>query len=204
MHREFFALAGSIRRAAALVAVVSILPLTAAAQVRPRPMATQAPPSRTAAPAERESVSNWYGELQGLSNHLRRVHDQALRDPGLAQAREQLTTAIQRAMDAADPELPRLAARVQRMPAEIAAARQRGDTDRIPALERELAQIQARFVRVRSDVLRQPAIARQAHAYEERLRQRMIQIEPLTEALLARTGELQRLIQDALPQRRND
>ncbi|HEV3049370.1 MAG TPA: hypothetical protein VGX50_03635, partial [Longimicrobium sp.] len=178
--------------------------LTAAAQVRSRPAAAQAPPSRSAAPAPRESVSTWYGELQGLSNHLQRVHDQALRDPALAQAREQLTTAIQRAMDAADPELPRLAARVQRMPAEIAAARQRGDTDRIPALERELAQIQARFVRVRSDVLRQPAIARQAHAYEERLRQRMIQIEPLTEALLARTGELQRLIQDALPQRRND
>jgi hypothetical protein len=202
MHREFFALAGSIRRAAALAAVVSILPLTAAAQVRPQPAATQAPPSRSAAP--RESVSTWYGELQGLSNHLQRVHDQALRDPSLAQAREQLTTAIQRAMDAADPELPRLAARVQRMPAEISAARRRGDTDRIPELERELAQIQARFVRVRSDVLRQPAIARQAHAYEERLRLRMIQIEPLTEALLARTGELQRLIQDALPQRRND
>ena len=53
-------------------------------------------------------------------------------------------------------------------------------------------------------MLRQPAIARQAHAYEERLRQRMIPIEPLTEALLARAGELQRLIQDALPQRRND
>lgn len=197
-------MAGSIRRAVALAAVVSIVPLTAAAQVRPRPMGTQVPQSRNAPPTARESVSNWYGELQELSGHLQAVHDRALRDPALAQAREQLTLAIQRAMDAADPELPRLAARVQRMPAEIAAARQRGDNDRISTMERELAQIQARVVRVRSDVLRQPAIARQAHAYEQRLLQRMIQIEPLTEALLARTGELQRLIQDALPQRRND
>lgn len=196
MQTEFFALAGSIRRAAALAAVITIVPLTAAAQVRPA--ATEVPRGRATAPAARESVSGWYGELQGISNHLRRVHDQALRDPALAQAREQLMASIQRAMDAADPELPRLAARVQRMPAEIASARQRGDNDRIPALERELAQIQARFVRVRADVLRQPDIARQAHAYEERLRQRMIQIEPLTENLLARTDQLQRLLQSAI------
>lgn len=202
MHREFFALAGSIRRAAALAAVVSIVPLAAAAQVRP--MATEVPRSRAAAPAARESVSSWYGELQGISGHLQRVHDRALQDPALAQARDQLTTAVRRAMDAADPELPRLAARVQRMPADIAAARQRGDNDRIPELERELAQIQARFMRVRADVLRQPDIARQAHAYEERLRRRMIQLEPLTENLLARSGELQRLIQSALPAQQED
>jgi hypothetical protein len=65
-------------------------------------------------------------------------------------------------------------------------------------LERELAQIQARFMRVRATVLRQPDIARQAHAYEEQLRQRMIAIEPLTENLLSRSGDLQRLLQSAL------
>jgi capsule polysaccharide export protein KpsE/RkpR len=126
------------------------------------------------------------------------VHDRALADASLAQAREQLMRAVQRAMDAADPELPRLAARVERMPAEVAAARQRGDADRLALLERELAQIQARFMRVRSAVQRQPEIARQTRAYEERLRERMIAIEPLTENLLSRSGELQRLLQSAL------
>lgn len=196
-------MAGSIRRAAALAAIVSIVPLAAGAQVRP--MATEAPRSRgvAAADAARESVINWYGELQGISSHLQRVHDRALRDPALAQARDQLMVSVQRAMDAADPELPRLAARVDRMAAEADDARRRGDSDRMSTLERELAQIRARFMRVRADVLRQPDIARQAHAYEERLRRRMIQIEPLTEDLLTRTGELQRLIQSALPQRQD-
>jgi hypothetical protein len=191
-------LAGSIRRAFALAAVVVALPLSAAAQVRP--MTAEAPGTRSMKPeaGARESVINLYGELQSISRHLQQVHDRALRDPSLAQARDQLMLAVQRAMDAADPELPRLAARVQRMPAEVAAARRAGDTDRLSVLERELAQIQARFIRVRSSVLRQPEIERQAHAYEERLRQRMVAIEPLTENLLSRSGELQRLLQSAL------
>ncbi len=197
-------MAGSIRRAAALAAVLSIMPLAAAAQVRP--MSTEVPGTRSMAPrdAARESVINWYGELQGISARLQRVHDRALQDPELLRARDQLMLAVQRAMDAADPELPRLAARVQAMPSEVAAARRRGETGRLPGLERELAQIQARFMRVRSAVLRQPDIARQAHAYEERLRQRMIQIEPLTESFLARSGQLQQLIQSALPQRQEE
>ncbi|MBW3572978.1 MAG: hypothetical protein KY467_17925, partial [Gemmatimonadetes bacterium] len=155
-------MAGSIRRAFALAAVVTALPLTAAAQVRP--MAAEVPGTRSTKPedAARESVINLYGELQSISNHLQRVHDRALADASLARAREQLMVAVQRAMDAADPDLPRLAARVERMPAEVAAARARGDAERLSALERELAQIQARFMRVRATVLRQPEIARQA------------------------------------------
>lgn len=198
-------MAGSIRRALALAAVVATLPLTAAAQARP--MATEVPGTRSMKPADgaRESVINWYGELQSISSHLQRVHDRALQDASLARARDQLMVSVQRAMDAADPDLPRLAARVDRMPAEVAAARRRGDSDRIAAMERELAQIQARFMRVRTAVLRQPDIARQAHAYEERLRQRMIAIEPLTESLLSRSDELQRLLQSAIqPQPREE
>ena len=198
-------MAGSIRRAFALAAVVVALPLTAAAQVRP--MTAEVPGTRSMKPEAdaRESVINLYGELQSISRHLQQVHDRALRDASLVQARDQLMLAVQRAMDSADPELPRLAARVQRMPAEVAAARRGGDTDRLAVLERELAQIQARFIRVRSAVLRQPEIERQAHAYEERLRQRMVAIEPLTETLLSRSGELQRLLQSALsPQPREE
>jgi hypothetical protein len=191
-------LAGSIRRALALAALVTALPLTAAAQARP--MIAEVPGTRNMKPeaGARESVINWYGELQSISTHLQRVHDRALQDRSLSQARDQLMQTVQRAMDAADPELARLAARVERMPAEVAAARQRGDADRLALLERELAQIQARFMRVRAAVLRQPEIARQSRAYEERLRQRMIAIEPLTENLLSRSGDLQRLLQSAL------
>jgi hypothetical protein len=198
-------LGGSIRRAFALAAVAVALPLSAAAQVRPMTAEVSGARSMKPEAGVRESVINLYGELQSISRHLQQVHDRALRDASLVQARDQLMLAVQRAMDAADPELPRLAARVQRMPAEVAAARRGGDADRLAVLERELAQIQARFIRVRSAVLRQPEIERQAHAYEERLRQRMVAIEPLTENLLSRSGELQQLLQSALsPQPRQE
>ena len=146
----------------------------------------------------RESVINWYGELQSISAHMQRVHDRALTDPALRGARDRLMRVIQDAMDRADPELPRLFTRMGQVQGEMDAARSRNDGARFQALEMEQAQIQARFMRVRSTVLRNADIARQARGYEELLRQRMISIEPLTENLLSRSGELQRLLQSAL------
>jgi hypothetical protein len=195
-------LLGSIRWAVALAVAAATLPPAAAAQVQQRPMATEVPGTRSMAPPRagaRAEVINWYGELQSISVHLRRVHDGALqRDPALRRERERLMQAVLRAMDAADPELPRLAQRAEAIPAEMQAARRRGDVSRMQSLERENAQIQARFMRVRTAVLNHPAIARQAHAYEEMLLRRMVQIEPLTENLLSRSTELQRLLQSAL------
>jgi hypothetical protein len=106
--------------------------------------------------------------------------------------------AIQQAMDHADPELPRLFNRAGQIAGEMEAARTRNDAARFQALEHESAQIQARFMRVRGSVLRQPEIARQARVYEEQLRRRMMQIEPLTENFLSRSRELQRLLQESL------
>lgn len=189
-----------IRRASALAVFIALVPLAAAAQVRPQPMDAEVPSTRGLAPPRgaRESVINWYGELQNISAHMRRVHDRALTDPALRQGRDRLMRLIQDAMDRADPELPRLFTRMGQLQAEMDAARARNDAPRFQSLEMEQAQIQARFMRVRSSVLRQPDIARQARAYEELLRQRMIQIEPLTENLLNRSRELQRLLQQAI------
>lgn len=188
----------TIRRASALAAFVALTPFAAAAQVRP--MATEVPSMRKLAPAPgaRESVINWYGELQSISAHMQRVHDRALADPALRGARDRLMRIIQDAMDRADPELPRLFTRMGQVQTEMEAARGRNDAPRFQALEMEQAQIQARFMRVRSTVLRQADIARQARGYEELLRQRMVLIEPLTENLLARSTELQRLLQETL------
>lgn len=188
----------SIRRASALAVCIMLAPVAAAAQVRP--MATEVPATRSMAPrpGASESVINWYGELQSLSAHLQRVHDQALRDAALRRTRDQLMVLVQTAMDAADPELPRLAQRVGQLQGEMESARQGGDLPRFQALEQERARIQARFMRVRASVLRQPEIARQTREYEDTLRARMIQIDPLTENLLTRSRELQRLLQESL------
>ncbi|HEX6910914.1 MAG TPA: hypothetical protein VF142_10985, partial [Longimicrobium sp.] len=116
-----------LRRASALAVFVALTPLVAAAQVRERPMATEVPSTRGLAPPAnaRESVINWYGELQSISGHMQRVHARALQDPTLRGARDRLMSVIQQAMDRADPELPRLYARVGQIQQEMDAARAR-------------------------------------------------------------------------------
>jgi hypothetical protein len=191
-------LAAIVRRAWTLAAFVTLAPLAAGAQVRT--MSAEVPAARKASPVTdaRESVISLYGELQSISGHLQRVHERALQDGSLRLARDQLMRAVQQAMDEEDPELPRLFVRAGQIAGEMQGAQQRGDAARYQALEHERAQLQARFMRVRATVMRQPEIARQSRAYEEQLRGRMIQIEPLTENLLARSRELQRQVQETL------
>jgi hypothetical protein len=199
IHKEEFdPLLATIRRASVVAVLVTLAPAAAFAQVRQ--MGVEVPSAQKLAPpaGARESVINWYGELQSISGHMQRVHDRALQDPALRQSRDRLMNLVQQSMDRTDPELPRLYARVSQIDADMGQARARNDGPRFQALEMEKAQIQARFMRVRGSVLRQPEIAQQARAYEELLRRRMIQIEPLTENLLTRSRELQRLLEDAL------
>ncbi|HEY7767638.1 hypothetical protein, partial [Longimicrobium sp.] len=151
-----------------------------------------------------DMARNWYGELQRLSGHLAQVHERALQNPELRRRRDALMQGIQQAMDAADPELRTLASRARQIPAEVQTAQRRGDAARLRSLDREAAQIRARFMNVEAGVMRQPAVARQVRSYEELLRREMVRIEPLTESLLARSADLQRLLQAALGQQQQD
>lgn len=148
-------------------------------------------PGATAGAAAR----GWYTELQRISTRLQRVHEAALQNPALRARRDALMRAIKDGMDEADPELRTIAARAERIPAEVEAARRQGDAQRLRALDREMAQIQARFINVEQGVLRQESVARQLRAYEELLRRQMIAIEPMTESLLARGTDLRRLLE---------
>ena len=189
------------RRAALVAACVMLLPAGAAAQ-QVRPMSADR--ARVEAPSASASalVRGWYAELQRLSRHLQDVHDRALEDAELRAARDSLMRALQGTMDRMDPALQRLAQRAERIPAEMESARARGDAPRFRALDQELAQITARFLNAEAAALRQPAVARQAREYEEMLGRRMMELEPMAESLLARSAELQRLLQAALGQQR--
>jgi hypothetical protein len=183
---------------AVVAACLALASAPAAAQLRP--VSAEAPATRVLAPRaeSRESVINWYGELQRIGAHLQWVHDRALQDPALRAARDSLMESVKNAMDRVDPELARLARRAAQLPVEHEAATRRGDAARAHALHREMAQIQARFMNVEAQVLRQPEIARQARAYEQQLRRRLMGLEPMTDQLLERSAELQRLLQEAL------
>jgi hypothetical protein len=182
----------SLKRAVMLAVFLAVIPLSLAAQ-QARPAA-----ARTPAPNASEQFRAWYAELQQISTRLQRAHERALQDPELRGRQAAFMRLVKEEMDRADPQLAGLAERVQRMEAEARAAAQRNDAARVQALEREFAQIQARFINVESAVLQRPNVAAAARAYEQALRQRLVAVEPQVEPLLARTEELQRLLQRAL------
>ena len=190
---------GSISWAVLMAACLAIAP--AGAQVRPMSAEVPAPARARAPSSSAEAMARaWYGELQRISGRLSQVHELALQNPELRRRRNGLMQGIQQAMDDADPQLRALAARARQIPAEVQAAQRRADVTRLRELDREAAMIRTRFMNVEAGVRRLPAVAREVRAYEELLRREMVRIEPMTESLLARSADLQRLLQAALGQ----
>ncbi|HEX8692309.1 MAG TPA: hypothetical protein VF746_07830 [Longimicrobium sp.] len=175
-----------LSRAAALA--VTFLAVPAALAAQQRQMSTRPPsPSATAEAAAR----TWFNELQRISARLQAAHNRAMQDAQLRTAQEAFMRDVKAAMQRQDPGLDALAGRVRQIQAEGAAAQQRGDRVRLRELNRELSQIQARFMAAQQAVMRQPAIAQRARVLEEQLHSRMVQVEPETDRLIERGKDLQ-------------
>jgi predicted nucleic acid-binding Zn-ribbon protein len=183
-----------MKRSVVFAAFLALMPFALAAQ-QARPAT-----ARTPAPTASDQVRAWYSELQQISVRLQGAHARALEDQQLRTQQAAFMRMVKEEMDRADPALAGLAERVQRLEGEARAAAERGDQARLQALEREFAQIQARFINVETAVLQLPAVASAAQAYEQALRRRMVTVEPQVDQLLARTRELQGLLQRALGQ----
>ncbi|HEX8242317.1 MAG TPA: hypothetical protein VF541_02430 [Longimicrobium sp.] len=180
-------------RAAALAAALMV-PASLAAQ------AGRAVAARAAAPGavSEATARQWMGELQQIQARLQAAHNRVLQDAQLRTQQEALMADVKTAMQRVDPGLDAMAARVQSMQTEAAAAMQRGDRVRLQQLNAQLVPIQQRFIRAQQQVMQQPAIRQRAAALEQRLHARMLQVEPETDRLLARGRELQgRLMQAA-------
>jgi chromosome segregation ATPase len=183
-----------MRRTVVLAAFLALFPLALAAQ-QARPAS-----ARTTTPTAEAQVRAWYAELQQISGRLQQAHDRALQDPQLRAQQVELMQLVKREMDRMDPQLAGLAERVSAMESEARQAAERNDRARLQALDREFAQLQARFMNVESAALQRPNVAAAARTYEQALRQRMVRVEPQVEQLLTRTEELQRHLQRALGQ----
>lgn len=175
-----------ISRAAALAVTVLAVPAALAAQQR-QMSARPASPSATA----EANARTWLNELQRISARLQAAHNRAMQDERLRTAQEAFMRDVKAAMQRQDPGLDALAVRVRQIQAEGVAAQQRGDRARLRELNRELSQIQARFLAAQQAVMRQPAIAQRARVLEEQLHSRMVQVEPETDRLIERGKELQ-------------
>ncbi|HYW05702.1 MAG TPA: hypothetical protein VE913_02030 [Longimicrobium sp.] len=182
-------------RAGLLAMIVLVFPAALGAQARP---AAARVPRANQATTTRDEARAMMTELQGISQRLQAAHSRAMQDPQLSSTQATLMRDIKTAMERQDPQLPQLAERVRVLEAEARAAQGRNDAARVQTLTREFATIRQRFMRAQQSVLQQPAIAQRARAFDARLHARLIQVEPQTDQLLARSKQLQERIRQAV------
>lgn len=143
-------------------------------------------------------VREWIEEIQQIQARLGPVQDQAMQDTSLQRERRQVTDAVREAMIAADPAIAQRMARLEAIVAEAQEAQQAGDGERLAALVAEARTIQEPLARAQAAALDRPEIEARVSAFRGRLRARMVQIDPSSEALLDRLEALDRRVRDAL------
>jgi chromosome segregation ATPase len=161
--------------------------LTAALMVG-LPMAAAAQAGGAGSQAEVEGLLR---EMQQVHTQLEGLQQQALQDPQLSAAQEELGEEIKVAMERIDPQMEQRLSRIEALEGEAASAHQAGNGERLQELMAEAQQIQQHFMNVQQQALEQPQIATKVDAFQTRLERRMVEMNPEAEGLINRFRELE-------------
>ncbi|HEX2189909.1 MAG TPA: hypothetical protein VHG51_13475 [Longimicrobiaceae bacterium] len=155
------------------------LPAGLAAQEAPATAEPQQAPAQTAP-----------NETQQIQARLQEIQGRALQDPALKAAQDSIGTALTETMERVDPTFKAQAARAEALKAEVTAAQQAGDNAKLNQLAAEAEQLQQGFAASRQRALQDPQMAERIQAFQQRIVAKMVELEPETQALLARLQEL--------------
>lgn len=139
-----------------------------------------------------------FAEFSTLETRLQEIQAQALEDPALLEAQQELGNEIHAAMEDIDPSLPQRIERMEELEARAAAARESGDEATLLALAEEAQQIQQSFAAAQAQAMQQPEIAERVAAFQSRLQARMSEIDPEADRLIERMEELEQRLMAAM------
>ncbi|MDR0786769.1 MAG: hypothetical protein LBG44_02780 [Gemmatimonadota bacterium] len=181
-----------MRILASALAFVLALAVThpAGAQESARGTASSAP-----APAELERM---FVELQRIHIELEEIQNRALQDSTLRVTQENLGSDIQKAMEAADPSLPRLMARVSVLEDEAQAAARADDKVRLELLVTERDSLTERFFTLQNQIVSGPEMASRVAGFQFDLQQKMLEIAPDAPELISRMRELEMVLRASI------
>lgn len=188
-------------RAPLLVAALATAPVALDAQQRPaqqRPATAQQPAQPQLSPQQQQQLQAWYTELQQIGARVAAAQAKALEDPALGARHKALGTDIEAAVVRIDPSLSGLPQRVQQLDTQMRDAYEKRDQPRFQQLAAEGQQLEAKFVRARTQALAQPELATRMKAFETDLEKKMVQVEPELPRLVERGRELQGRLQNAM------
>jgi uncharacterized protein with von Willebrand factor type A (vWA) domain len=173
--------------AALLAGVMTLSPAALAAQ--------QAQPQLS------PEVQGWLAELQQIQDELEPLHQQAMGDPAIQQAQQELSTRVMNAMTRIDPEIPRKADRMTELSTRARAAQAAGNEGEVRELATEAQQLQQHLAQVQAQALSDPTLTAGLEAFQARVQGRMIEIDPSVETKLQRFEELERRLMAAMQPR---
>lgn len=142
------------------------------------------------APAAPEQQVPARTEAQQIQARLQEIQARALQDPALQAAQDSIGTEMTATMERVDPTFKAQAGRAEALKAEVAAAQQAGDNAKLNQLAAEAEQLQQGFATARQRAMQDPQMAERIQAFQQRIVARMVEVEPETQALLARLQEL--------------
>ena len=160
--------------------------LTALALVVPASLIAQepAPPAQEMDP----EVAALVTEMQEIQQQLAPVQQQVMQDPAIAQQLQEVQTSVEEAMREEDPQLFE---RLDRVQADLQAAQEAGDQERLQAISAEAQGMQQELQTLQETAIARPEIRQQVDAFEAAQRERMIEIDPAAGDLLDRAEEIQ-------------
>lgn len=129
-------------------------------------------------------------ELQQLQVKLQPIQQEAMQDPEIQAAQQALGVEIQAAMVEVDPQTPERIERLQELMGEAQAAQAAQDEAAMAQLVAEGRELEQQLQATQAAAIQDPEIAPRVEAFEARLLERMLEVDPEAGSLIERAKEL--------------
>jgi hypothetical protein len=132
------------------------------------------------------TLSELQTEYVGIQKRLGPLQQKAMEDSSLQEEFTELQEATESAMLALDPEIPQHRAVLDSLQGELQAANQTGDQDKVQAILTQGNALQAKLEQTRSQAMQQDSVFAKMSAFQERVVERMTELDPEAPELIDR------------------
>jgi predicted naringenin-chalcone synthase len=140
-----------------------------------------------AAPAAGQEAADETAQIQ---SRLQQIQQRALQQPALQEAQQALGEELVATMARVEPTFTPNSERAEAMQADIAAAQEAGDNERLRALAAESEVLERAFAAARERAMQDEAFQERMQTFRQQVVAAMIELDSETETLLARLNEL--------------
>ena len=130
-------------------------------------------------------------EMQQVQQQLQPIQQQALQDPEVQAAQQDLATRVQAAMVEVDPATSDRIARLQVLMGEAQAAQAEQDEEAMAGIVAEAQGIERQLQAAQAEAVQRPDIAPRVEAFQDQLARKMAEVDPQAESLMERARELE-------------